>query len=196
MIPMRTSRFPGAAIVSFALLLLMKLAVGIASTIPAQNQEEPEGRHICPVQAIRNGTCDPNPAKGKNPTPGKSPSPVINQKRPPEYRRVAKQTSTSASCHPRVKAVRVKSGSGVAICEEIAQAGRKEDLPISSQKVGITIWKIRELQPNYTGARILWHPNPSKASVQYQAERIEGDPLLNYGDKVRLSIESPRDGYL
>src|SRR5262249_25521150 len=46
------------------------------------------------------------------------------------------------------------------------------------------------------GARILSHPEPSKPATEYQAERIKGDPLLAYGDKVRLGIESPREGYL
>lgn len=183
---------------NIARISLLIISTGIVCTLPAQTpqtQEEPGGRHICPVQAIRNGTCDPNPGKGQGPSPSKSPAPLVTQKRPPEYKRVAKQTNTSASCNTRVKAVKVQTGKNPVACE-VSQTNQKEDLPISSQKVGITIWKIRELQRGYTGARILSHPRESKAAVQYQAERIQADPLLDYGDKVRLGIESPRDGYL
>ena len=184
---------------SFVRLLLVTLAIGSGCVLSAQTQptdEQPGGRHICPVEAIRNGTCDPNPGRGKSPTPGKPQGPVINfPKRQPQYKRVAKQTNTSAACNSRVKVVRPQSPTNTA-CEVPSQISRREDLPISSQKVGITVWRIRELQRGYTGARILWHPDKSNAPVEYQAERIQGDPVLTYGDKVRLGIESPRDGYL
>jgi hypothetical protein len=184
----------------FVRVLLVTVAFGSGCVLSAQTQttdEQPGGRHICPVEAIRNGTCDPNPGKGKNPTPGKPQGPVINvPKRQPQYKRVAKQTNTSAACNSRVKAVKPQATNITVACEAPPQVSRREDLPISSQKVGITIWRIRQVQRGYTGARILWHPDQANVAVEYQAERIQGDPVLAYGDKVRLGIESPRDGYL
>jgi hypothetical protein len=187
-------------ILAFAQLLVVTVAVGSGLVVSAQTQqteEQPGDRHICPVEAIRNGTCDPNPGKGKNPTPGKPQGPVINvPRRQPQYKRVAKQTNTSAACNSRVKATKPQTTKTTVACEAPSQSSRREDLPISSQKVGITIWRIRKLQRGYTGARILWHPEQANIPVEYQAERIQGDPVLAYGDKVRLGIESPRDGYL
>jgi hypothetical protein len=185
---------------AFAQLLVVTVAVGSGLVVSAQTQqteEQPGGRHICPVEAIRNGTCDPNPGKGKSPTPGKPQGPVISvPKRQPQYKRIAKQTNTSAACNSRVKAIKPQATKIIVACEAPSQISRREDLPISSQKVGITIWRIREVQRGYTGARILWHPDQANVPVEYQAERIQGDPVLAYGDKVRLGIESPRDGYL
>lgn len=184
----------------FVRLLLVTIALGSGCVLAAQTQEteeQPGGRHICPVEAIRNGTCDPNPGKGKSPTPGKPQGPVINlPKRQPQYKRVAKQTNTSAACNTRVKAIKPQATKTTVACEAPSQSSRREDLPISSQKVGITIWRIRVVQRGYTGARILWHPDQTNVPLEYQAERIQGDPVLAYGDKVRLGVESPRDGYL
>src|SRR5688572_17107317 len=182
---------------AFGRLLLFTLALGSGFVGLAQTQqgEEPPGRHICPVQAIRNGTCDPNPGKGKSPSPAKPQVPVIsNAKKQPQYKRVAKQPNTSAACNARVKATEVAKNSGG--CDSPLQIARREDLPISSQRVGVTIWRIRELQSGYTGARILSHPDRRNTPLQYQAERLQGDPVLAYGEKVRLGVESPRDGYL
>jgi hypothetical protein len=181
-------------------LLLVTVAISSGCVLSAQTQptdEQPGGRHICPVEAIRNGTCDPNPGKRKNPISGKPLAPVISvSKTQPQYKRVAKQANTSATCNSRVKEVRLKIAKTTVACETPSQTNRREDLAISSQKVGITIWRISKLDRGYTGARILWHPDQSNASVEYQAARIQGDPVLTYGDKVRLGIESPRAGYL
>jgi hypothetical protein len=174
------------------LALLMGLAVltGFSSTVTAQEQGgSPEGRHLCPVEAIRNGVCDPNPNRSK---PGPS---STTQRKQPQYKRVAKQTTTVAKCNVRVQqtiAVKVQTMCGPAA----PTTSQKPDLPLTSQRVGVTIWRLRPVRPAYQGARILSHPEPSKPAVEYQAERIQGDPVLSYGEKVRLGIESPRDGYL
>jgi hypothetical protein len=177
---------------AFGTLLLGMLAFGSGFSISAQtqeNDESPGGRHICPVEAIRNGTCDPNPANRKPES-----STASGRKKQPQYKRVAKQTSTAANCNNRVK--ETQSLKTANVCKPPMQFAKKQDLPLTSQRVGVTIWKIREYRSGYNGARILWHPKESKTPIEYQAERIQGDPVLAYGEKVRLSIESPRDGYL
>jgi hypothetical protein len=188
---------PGALIARASLIAFAIVTGQVISAQAQQADEQPGGRHICPVQAIRNGICDPNPGKGKSPAPGKPSGPAISvPKRQAQYKRVAKQTNTSAVCNPRVKATAGKVTAKTSVCEASPQMRQKEDLPISSQRVGVTIWKVRELSRGYTGARILSHPDRSNNPIEYQAERIQGDPILAYGDKVRLGIESPRDGYL
>jgi hypothetical protein len=189
---MKISRFSSQtawlALVEFLACVLI-VGSGFPSSARAQQKdEEPSSRHICPVEAMRNGTCDPNPARIK------SAQPANPQRKRPQYKRVAKQTSTAAKCNNRVKETQIAKNRTE--CVSSAQAVAKVDLPLSSQRIGVTIWKIREAQRSYNGARILWHPAESKPAVEYQAERISGEPVLAYGERVRLGIESPRDGYL
>jgi len=61
-------------------------------------------------------------------------------------------------------------------------------------QLGITIWRLRPATAGDTGARQLVRENGG--SSEWIPERIEADTLLHHGDLVRLSIESPRTGYL
>lgn len=178
-------------------VVLGLVAFGFAALLHAQEVQpiqEPDGRHICPVEAIRNGTCVPNPTQKRGSI--QSASSVNVPKRTPMYKRVAKQTDTAASCNVRVKALRPSVMKSTSSCDAVDRLNQKVDLPISSQSIGITIWKVQEVQRGYAGARILWHRDKSQLPVEYQAQRLSGDPVLLYGDKVRLGIESRRDGYL
>lgn len=168
----------------------------LSAQIRSTEAQSGEDRHICPVEAIRNGSCDPNPAKVKN-TNAQKPKGTdsSSSRKRSEYVRVAKQGNTSAGCNYRTKGVAKQTTKSVT-CEPPLNNQQRQDLPISSQKVGITIWKVSEVKRGYEGARILSHPDSSRPAVEYQAERIAGNPVVTYGDKVRLSIESPRNGYL
>ena len=178
-------------------VFLTLVAVNSRDLLFAQTEQSAQGsngRHICPVKAIRNGTCDPNPGGKGSSDQTKSKGTGINPaKRTPMYTRVAQQADTTADCNLRVKERR-PSAKSTASCNA---AGRlNQDLPISSQSVGITVWKVSEVRPGYSGARILSHREQSGSPVEYQAERLAGEPVLTYGDKVRLGIESRTDGYL
>lgn len=61
-------------------------------------------------------------------------------------------------------------------------------------QLGITLWKLREVESSVTGARVLVREK-GKSSA-WVPERVEADTTFRYGDHVRLSIESPRAGYL
>jgi len=54
--------------------------------------------------------------------------------------------------------------------------------------VGITIWKFRPAREGEMGVLI--------GKEKLIAERVEGSSILAKGDRVRLSIEAARDGYL
>ncbi len=140
---------------------------------------------------MRNGKCDPNPGKGK----GERRSSVAGaSKRQPQYKRTAKQPSTAARCNQRVKAAQLAKNQSP--CKLPRTAAGKEDLPASAQRVGVMLWRVREARPGYPGATLVQRQGSSGVPLEYQAERIEEDPLIAYGDKVRLGIEAPRDGYL
>ena len=61
--------------------------------------------------------------------------------------------------------------------------------------VGITIWKLRKPKAadNEDSRLLIAEGNESG---EWTPERVEADTVFTSGDRVRLSIESPRNGYL
>jgi hypothetical protein len=63
--------------------------------------------------------------------------------------------------------------------------------------VGVTIWRLRQSNTaDNKEARLLLTDEESKDQVEWTPERVEAETAFVAGDRVRLSIESPRDGYL
>lgn len=60
--------------------------------------------------------------------------------------------------------------------------------------IGVTIWRLRKAVAADSGERILTHE--SEESAEWIPERISADAKLKEGDRVRLSIEAARAGYL
>jgi hypothetical protein len=67
-------------------------------------------------------------------------------------------------------------------------------IPAISEELGITLWRLRPSKSNDSGARLLVMVDAQ--STHWTPERIEADTPLNIGERVRLSVESPRAGYL
>jgi Domain of unknown function (DUF4384) len=63
-------------------------------------------------------------------------------------------------------------------------------------QLGVTIWRLRPAQSADTSTRQLERDNKSGATSAWIPERVASDTLLRTGDRVRISIESPRDGYI
>jgi hypothetical protein len=61
-------------------------------------------------------------------------------------------------------------------------------------QLGITIWRLRVANPNDFGRRALLREKSQ--ALSWKAERVESDAIFREGDHVRLSVESPRPGYL
>jgi len=66
--------------------------------------------------------------------------------------------------------------------------------PSSSEEIGVTVWRLRPSQSGDTGGRVLVLDGLKPA--EWTPERIEADTPLNIGDRVRLTVESPRPGFL
>ncbi len=64
----------------------------------------------------------------------------------------------------------------------------------SVAKIGITLWRLRPSGLAEDGARML--VIESGQSTQLTPVRVEADEVLSLGERVRLSIESARPGYL
>lgn len=61
-------------------------------------------------------------------------------------------------------------------------------------QLGVTIWRLRPVRANETGARMLLREKGK--SSELIPERVEADTIFREGDQLRLSIESPRTGHL
>lgn len=63
-----------------------------------------------------------------------------------------------------------------------------------TMEIGITIWRLRPSSGNDAGARVLVMEKAQTS--QWTPERVEADTQLRVGERVRISVESPRAGYL
>ncbi|MFN0140755.1 MAG: DUF4384 domain-containing protein [Pyrinomonadaceae bacterium] len=77
------------------------------------------------------------------------------------------------------------------------QIPQVSNAPETWEQIGVTVWKLKPARSSgantdATRALVL---EPSTGTA-YAAERIASDTEFNAGDYVRLSIESPRTGYL
>ncbi|MBA2524992.1 MAG: hypothetical protein H0V18_04285, partial [Pyrinomonadaceae bacterium] len=60
--------------------------------------------------------------------------------------------------------------------------------------IGVTLWRLRPTRPADTGERIISHDGPE--SVEWLPERVSSTGRLSEGDRIRMSIEAARTGYL
>jgi len=60
--------------------------------------------------------------------------------------------------------------------------------------VGITLWRLRPSRKADNGERIITHEGPQ--STEWLPERVSSTSRLSEGDRIRLSIEAARTGYL
>ncbi len=61
-------------------------------------------------------------------------------------------------------------------------------------EIGVTIWRLHPALGNDGSARVLVMEKAQ--TTEWTPQRIEADTALKVGERVRLSIESPRTGYL
>lgn len=60
--------------------------------------------------------------------------------------------------------------------------------------IGVTLWRLRPSRPADRGERIITHDGPD--SVEWLPERVSSAGRLSQGDRIRVSIEAARTGYL
>lgn len=66
--------------------------------------------------------------------------------------------------------------------------------PGGSEELGVTLWRLRPSKQNDSDARLLVIERSEQK--EWTPERIEVDTPLKVGERVRISVESPRAGYL
>ena len=60
--------------------------------------------------------------------------------------------------------------------------------------IGVTLWRLRPTRKADTGERIITHDGPE--SMEWVPERMSSNGKLAEGDRIRVSIEAARTGYL
>jgi hypothetical protein len=60
--------------------------------------------------------------------------------------------------------------------------------------IGITLWRLRPSRNADTGERIITHDGPE--AIEWLPERVASNGRLAEGDRIRMSIEAARTGYL
>jgi hypothetical protein len=60
--------------------------------------------------------------------------------------------------------------------------------------VGVTIWRLRPAAPSDSGERLIVHDD--NATKEWLPERISASTRLVQGDRLRISVEAVRSGYL
>ncbi len=99
-------------------------------------------------------------------------------RKPRVYRQISKAATTSKPAKPTSS----KTSNPATVDNEVAQ-------------LGVTIWRLRPAQSADKGTRQLVRDEKS-GTTAWIPERVASDTLLRTGDRVRISIESPRAGYI
>lgn len=60
--------------------------------------------------------------------------------------------------------------------------------------IGVTLWRLRPSRPADAGERIIAHDGPE--ALEWLPERVSTGSRLTVGDRIRISIEAARTGYL
>jgi hypothetical protein len=60
--------------------------------------------------------------------------------------------------------------------------------------VGVTLWRLRRASSTDSGERLIVHEGPD--SAEWLPERISANTKLDQGDRLRISVEAARTGYL
>ena len=71
---------------------------------------------------------------------------------------------------------------------------RRNTSPAATEEIGITVWRLRPSRENDEGGRVMVFDGSKQFA--YTPERIEASTSLNIGDRVRITVESPRPGFL
>jgi hypothetical protein len=73
-----------------------------------------------------------------------------------------------------------------------SQAAEQAD----GEMIGLTIWRLRQSRATDSKDSRLLLIDESSKEGEWTPERVEADTVFALNDRVRLSVESPRDGYL
>lgn len=77
------------------------------------------------------------------------------------------------------------------------QPAQTEPLGAADSVVGVTVWRLRPSKSTEQGvARLLVHEKEGDSGIEWTPERLDTNMPIAEGQRVRLAVEVPRDGYL
>ena len=85
------------------------------------------------------------------------------------------------------------SGTPLPTSASSKRPGSNSTRPAGSEELGLTLWRLRPSKQNDSGARLLVMES---SQTEWTPERIEADTPLKVSERVRITVESPRAGYL
>lgn len=184
--PLKTRRLILTALTFGSVLCLVSLIKVHAQDTSATPPAEQETRQI----KLSDFTKKRPPASGTtsppNPSPAKGDAASWNA---PTYRRVKPTTTV------RAKPVKAKASTPPVTASKTATPAKASPpASIEVREVGVTLWRLRPARQTDTGPG--FSVLQAGQLVVMTPERIEGTSPVTLGDRVRLSIESPRNGYL
>ncbi len=97
----------------------------------------------------------------------------------------ARDKSKTAKSRPKPRTYRLASSPAIR---------KKPSAANVIAQLGITIWRLRPGDIKDSGRRALLREKGK--TLAWVAERVEADSIFREGDYVRISVESPRSGYL
>jgi hypothetical protein len=124
--------------------------------------------------------------RGRPAKSGETPAAVSNSKA-----RTRKRPPSAAISNTKRPTYRRASGAALPLS---ASSKRPGSNAAHSEELGVTLWRLRPSKQNDSGARLL--VMNSSQEGEWTPERMEVDTRLKVGERVRISIESPRAGYL
>lgn len=183
-----TNKHPIFRFVFLTTLCLTASLFSLASTIAAQEgqQQDVGSRQIFAEEFTKNRIKPPtNSSTTQGATAGSTSRSRTNassasSRQRPRYKRVTPATSQAASTSAATHTSNVSTAAS--------------DIPLDAAKLGVTIWRLRPANTADKGARILVQENAK--GTEWTPERVSAGTELRVNDRVRLTIESPRAGYL
>jgi hypothetical protein len=124
--------------------------------------------------------------RGRPAKSAETPAAVSNSKA-----RTRKRPPSAAISNTKRPTYRRASG---AVLPLSASSKRPASNAANSEELGVTLWRLRPSKQNDSGARLL--VMDSSQQGEWTPERMEVDTRLKVGERVRISVESPRAGYL
>ena len=159
-----------------------------ASTQVAQQEQQPgdeeETRQIKSSNFTKNRPAPKSSGAGGDSASGNAPT----------YRRVKPSSNARRGPAAAAKPTPAKNNAASKKKTDPAPAPPKPGAPAEAREVGVTLWRLRPATETDTGPG--FQVLQAGKMVVLTPERIEGTAPVALGEHVRLSIESPRDGYL
>lgn len=159
-----------------AIVFCVLIAIG-NSRVAAAYQQQPQAREIISEDFTRNRPpAEESNAASRQNNRAKTKASARNKKKRQVYRFVSTQTAmTKAAAATSSTATKTPAGA-------------------TMEQVGVTIWRLRPSTAADSGPKIPVHEE--SGTTWWTPERTPAGTLFKIGERVRLSIESPRAGYL